>query len=537
MAAVAVAGPAKAQLSPGPLSRAHEDLDGLRNCGKCHALGNREVSGNCLECHEEIAAMRSGGKGLHAGDDYGKCNQCHVEHQGRDYELVYWPEGIEGFDHTVTGFALTGKHAARKCRDCHTTKHVQDPGALKSQGKDPNRTFLGLTAHCQACHQDPHAGQFKQDCTSCHDTRDWKQTPLFDHASTAYPLTGRHAKVACAACHKPVPEGQAVVFKGLPFANCTDCHKDPHANALGPRCTDCHVTDGWKLIQGKGFDHDKTRYPLRGLHAKVTCGGCHQERGPKPPFAACRDCHKDEHGGAARGRPGWSACERCHTVDGYRPARFTLADHDTTTYPLRGAHRATPCALCHRPQKPAPASAVKVDLAPPATACTDCHRDPHRWRAQTPPACTVCHAVATWRGPVYAHEQTRFPLTGRHEAVTCVACHKAPEGAEPPAPAFGGEPTVCTGCHQDVHKDTMTRTAAETAGVDCARCHVTRDWLAEKFDHDRDSRFTLKGGHAQVVCRACHKAPAGEPLVVFRPVATECVACHAVVPATQEEIR
>jgi len=219
------------------------------------------------------------------------------------------------------------------------------------------------------------------------------------------------------------------------------------------------------------------------------------------------------------------------------PARFTLADHDTTAYPLKGAHKATPCELCHRRQKPTQAATVKVDLAPAAAVCNDCHRDPHRWTAQTPPACTVCHEPATWRGPVFAHERTRFPLTGRHEAAPCLACHKAPEGARPPAPAFGGEPTTCAGCHHDVHKDTMTRTAAETDGVDCARCHVTRDWLAEKFDHDRDSRFTLKGAHAQVVCRACHKVPPGEKLVVFRPLASECAACHAVVPATGKENR
>ena len=81
----------------------------------------------------------------------------------------------------------------------------------------------------------------------------------------------------------------------------------------------------------------------------------------------------------------------------------------------------------------------------------------------------------------------------------------------------------------------MTRTPAETAGIDCARCHVTADWLAENFDHDRDSGFALRGAHATVACRACHEAPAGEPLVVFRPLAGECAACHAVLPVAAKE--
>lgn len=527
------AGPAAAQLSPGPLSRAHEKFDGLRQCGSCHALGNREVQAKCLECHREIAAQRDAGRGLHAQAAYARCVDCHVEHQGRDYELVHWPDGRERFAHDQTGFVLDGGHAGKDCRACHTVRYQVDPAALRRADKDLHRTYLGLEPACQACHQDPHAGQFKQDCTTCHDTAKWKPAPLFDHAGTAYPLTGRHATVACASCHKPAEPPRAVLYKGLTHSTCTDCHRDPHAGALGPRCTDCHGTDGWKLIRGAGFDHDKTRYPLRGRHATVACAGCHQQKGPKPAFTRCADCHRDEHGGQARGRPGWQACERCHTVEGFRPARFGLADHDTTQYPLQGAHRAAPCGSCHKAAAAGPAAQGTTrgpDLAPPAAACTSCHQDPHRRTAAEGPACTVCHVQDSWRTVAFDHAATRFALTGRHLATACAACHKPPADAARPAPAFGGESTSCAACHRDVHAGTMTRTPAEADAVDCARCHVTVDWLAENFDHDRDSRFALQGGHAKVACRACHKASAGEALVVFRPVPVACAACHAVVP-------
>lgn len=538
---VLIAAPARAQLSPGPLSRAHEHLDGLRKCGSCHALGDREVQAKCLECHREIAARRDEGRGPHALPAWSRCVDCHVEHQGPDYDLVHWPEGREGFDHATTGFALEQSHAAKDCRACHNVRFVTDPGALRRQGKDPHTTYLGLGAACTSCHKDPHAGQFAHDCTACHDAGRWQPAPRFDHARTAYPLTGRHAQVACASCHKPAAAPQAVIYRGLPAASCTDCHRDPHAGALGPRCTDCHATDGWKLIRGAGFDHDRTRYPLRGRHAAVGCASCHQEKGPKPAFARCADCHRDEHGGAARGRPGWQDCERCHGVEGFRPARFALADHDSTAYPLRGAHRAVPCGLCHAAAaaKGEPAAVpARIDLAPPAAACTDCHADPHRRAAGAKPAaaaCTSCHGQDSWRGVTFDHAATRFALTGRHAGTACTACHEPLEGATRPAPAFGGEPTACAGCHRDVHQGTMTRTAAETDQVDCARCHVTTDWLAERFDHDRDSRFALKGGHAKVACAACHKAPDDGPLVVFRPVPVECAACHAVVPVAPKE--
>jgi hypothetical protein len=528
--------PAVGQLSPGPLAQAHESLEGLRKCGSCHALGDREVQDKCLACHTEIQAMRDGGRGLHADPAFARCVDCHVEHQGRDFELVHWEGGTAAFDHGRTGFALEGSHAAKDCRACHNVKYVTDPGALRSAGKSFDRTYLGLATACASCHEDIHRGQFKQDCTSCHDAGKWKPAPLFDHQKTAYPLDGRHAQVDCAKCHKPAEAPQAVVFAGLPHASCVDCHRDPHAGALGPRCTDCHTTMGWKQIIGERFDHARTRYPLEGRHAAVSCAKCHGDRGAKPAFAACTDCHRDAHDGAGRSRPGWLTCERCHDVAGFRPARFGLADHDTTTFRLEGAHRAVPCGLCHKAA--AAGAPAAPDLAPAAASCASCHTDPHRWQAAAPPACTACHGQDSWRGARYDHAATRFPLTGRHEVIACAACHKpADAAAARPAPAFGGEPLACAGCHRDVHEGTMTLLAAEQDAPDCARCHVTVDWLAENFEHDRDSRFTLAGAHAKVACAACHKAAEGERLVRFRPLAVECAACHAVLPPTGEENR
>jgi len=64
---------ALAQLSPGPLSSPHSHLKGLKKCSSCHKLGSREIGDKCLECHQEIAAMRQGGPGMHAGGDFSNC--------------------------------------------------------------------------------------------------------------------------------------------------------------------------------------------------------------------------------------------------------------------------------------------------------------------------------------------------------------------------------------------------------------------------------------------------------------------------------
>src|ERR1035441_8582808 len=52
---------------------------------------------------------------------------------------------------------------------------------------------------------DPHRGAFVARCESCHNTDVWKQFRTsngFDHATTKFPLDGKHREVACMKCHK-----------------------------------------------------------------------------------------------------------------------------------------------------------------------------------------------------------------------------------------------------------------------------------------------------------------------------------------------
>lgn len=521
--------PARAQLSPGKLSRPHAELEGLTRCSSCHKLGSREVTAKCLECHTEIAAMAQAGKGLHAGPDHANCVDCHVEHHGQDYDLVFWEGGQEAFGHQVTGFALEGKHAELACRKCHTPQHVARAAELRARSKDLNRTFLGLDPACVSCHTDVHRGQFEKACTECHDTTAWKPAPRFDHAATPFPLTGKHVKVDCARCHKPEPAaaGAEPVVRFAPVAHgaCTDCHKDAHSGNLGPNCTGCHVADGWKLIQGEGFDHSRTRYPLQGRHAQVSCAQCHGQGRPKPAFAACRDCHRDEHAGKTSRRPRLLECENCHTVDGFRPSTFTVTQHQQGTFPLQGAHLATPCLACHRPQTEKPAALILDHQT-----CTACHQDPHQGRMdRLSPApdqgCAACHGQDSWRIDRFDHTRTGFPLEGRHAAAACAACHKPGRKGD-----FTGLATACAACHQDVHQGQFaTRKTPDGAQIDCAVCHVTVDWFAEKFDHEKDSRFPLRGGHEQVACNRCHRPvnPDNERLLKFKPLPVDCKDCHA----------
>ncbi|MCP4573838.1 MAG: hypothetical protein GY838_15885 [bacterium] len=539
-----LAAPAFAQLSPGDLSRPHADLEGLRRCGSCHRLGDREVAGKCLECHQEIAAMRAGGRGLHAADEYEDCVDCHVEHQGRDYDLVHWPGGRENFDHAETGHALAGAHVRLECHQCHAVRNMTAPGDLRATGKDLARTYLGLATACASCHDDVHQGQFASGgdvpaCTRCHDESAWKPVSGFDHDRTAFVLTGRHAQVECGRCHADLPAADGAPatphFTGLEFATCTACHADPHAGALGSDCTRCHTTGDWRQIIGEGFDHGLTGYPLAGRHRDVTCASCHGGDRRKPAHGACRDCHADAHDAGAVDRPRLAVCKDCHGVEGFRPARFGLEDHARTEFPLRGAHPAMPCFACHDPLAAAASRVAPydraTDLTPAHDRCVDCHRDPHdtQPRADGADACLGCHTEASWRRVDFDHGTTAFPLTGRHEGGACRSCHAGADAGQLP---FAGAAKTCAGCHEDVHQGVFAD--ATTGRIDCGRCHVTTDWLAENFDHDRDSRFTLRGGHESVPCRNCHLPLVEErpSLLRYKPLPVDCRSCHAAEPAT-----
>ncbi len=84
--------PAAGQLSPGKLSQAHAALDSSGGCLECHRTGRGVDPGRCLSCHDLLSERIVAGAGLHARVDRERCESCHIEHHGRDFDLVWWGE-------------------------------------------------------------------------------------------------------------------------------------------------------------------------------------------------------------------------------------------------------------------------------------------------------------------------------------------------------------------------------------------------------------------------------------------------------------
>ena len=555
---IGLAAGSRAQLSPGKLSLPHAELDSSRSCPACHATGKGVTPELCLSCHVLLGQRITAGAGLHARPDYQRCETCHIEHHGREFELIWWGEaGMGSFDHADTGHALEGAHRMEDCRTCHRASNIARPAPLLAAGKDLDRTFLGLGAACAGCHQDPHRGQMApRACSECHGQAVWQPAPGFDHARTGFPLDGRHAQTECSECHatETDAEGSWVRYADVSTA-CADCHRDPHAGRLGRDCAACHITADWNRVDTARFNHDLTRFPLRGRHIRVDCAGCHQSGSFRVEhFELCESCHADVHAGQFRGRgatpDGGTECSECHDTRGFVPSRFDLTDHAATDFPLDGAHASVHCADCHGMVATADLVALGVavatssspasirDFSIEVTGCVDCHRDPHAGTADAflgDAGCESCHDGEDWRTVTFDHDATGFALEGAHRTVACAECHRGVIASAPADTAsqvilsFEGAPTVCRDCHDDPHLGQFDQSASP---VDCSRCHSPEGWTPPLFEHDRDSRFALEGAHARAECGACHRVETvGDREVVrYKPLPTVCSGCHVAAP-------
>jgi hypothetical protein len=377
------------------------------------------------------------------------------------------------------------------CNKCHTTfskkqQAVQCRACHKKVDKDirMGTGYHGLvknigTSECKICHTD-HIGRkaniIKMD----------PQT--FDHRLTDFPLHGSHRQIVCAACHKP-----DVKYRDT-RSQCIDCHKkdDIHKGKLGKQCDNCHGERSWKSSQ---FDHNKTKFKLRGAHKDAQCGSCHPNERYKDTPMACNQCHalKDVHRGTLGDR-----CEKCHGTERWDRTMFR---HDRDTkFPLRESHSRVACLACHQKNP------YKI---PTPKDCYSCHKkdDVHHDRFGT--KCNTCHTESGWSTVRFDHDRdTRFSLLGNHKQARCNDCHTRNAYQQKTA-------TDCFSCHKadDVHKGQQ--------GKNCAQCHNESGWKKKvTFDHGL-TRFPLIGLHALSPCESCHIDTA------YKNTDMECYACHA----------
>ena len=127
--------------------------------------------------------------------------------------------------------------------------------------------------------------------------------------------------------------------------------------------------------------------------------------------------------------------------------------------------------------------------------------------------CENCHSTSAWKPiravPEFDHDtQTRYPLRGMHQGVSCRACHASLD--------FKNAATECAACHADIHRRQF--------GARCQECHTVRGWKTTiTAMRQHNNRFPLIGAHATATCDGCHP---GAATGIYNGLSTECIACH-----------
>lgn len=462
------------------------------DCRDCHQpdyiidseIRNREstflgLSEDCASCHEDYH-QESLGK---------DCVSCH------DFK-AFRPASL--FSHDDTAYPLFGQHKDVSCVNCHE-KTIKN-------GKEFQQ-FVDLKFNdCVACHKDPHRGHIEGHCITCHTEDNFGKfigKNNFDHNLTGFELKGSHKSIDCFDCHLN-NVGPLDIFhdnKGIGQQSCVSCHDDTHNGKFGTNCFKCHKESTFHDLKTMDFfDHTVTDFPLEGKHIDVDCKSCHNNEYLAPlPHNTCASCHDDYHDGEFEDKLPVPDCVECHSLsEGFKVSLFGFEEHSKSEFSLSGAHLATPCFECHLKDE-------RWQFRQIGQVCKDCHENIHEDYIQEKyyPAydCQICHNEESWKGEhQFDHNLTKWPLTGKHIKVSCSECHleRNLEG-ELIKQEFKDLGVNCYTCHDNPHESQF-----EIGGVtDCNRCHVTKDWVPEKFDHNQ-TNFPLDGKHKNLDCRVCH---------------------------------
>jgi hypothetical protein len=464
-------------------------------CVDCHTDPANYSIFTCVGCHlnPETDEDHEGVSGYIYED-----NACLACHPTGDADMV--------FDHDATGFILEGGHGGLTCIDCH------------------GNGYAGTSAFCADCHTSDFEGTqnpdhmslgLSNDCATCH-TLDpgWAPASFAVH-DDYYLLEGAHIAISndCAACHN----GD---YSNTPNT-CIGCHQMEYDNTTNPNhaqaqfgtsCLTCHNQDSWVPAD---FDHDAQYFPIyTGSHDGewAACIDCHSNPNNYSDFQ-CINCHinpetDEDHEGIGGYLYENNACLACHP-DGEAGMAF---DHNSTNFPLTGAHIGVDCIDCHM-----------NGYQNTSADCNDCHNEdyvtsvnpPHQ-ALNIPVTCIDCHTTDPgWAPAGFDIHDNYFVLDGAHAAIAndCVECHNGD---------YINTPNTCAGCHQQDYDSSINPDHGQlNLSNDCVECHTTNpDWMPATFDV-HDDYYPLNGAHASIAndCVECHNGD-------YINTPNTCIGCH-----------
>jgi len=251
-------------------------------------------------------------------------------------------------------------------------------------------------------------------------------------------------------------------------------------------------------------------------HAKYedNCSECHETFSKADQSKLCIACHKEIAKDVKKGK-GYHGkskivnnrpCKSCHTDHKGRKENIVLLDKETfnhaiTDFLLKGQHKQTKCSSCHK---------VNKKYSEASSSCYSCHKEDDAHKEQLGKKCYTCHSETSWQKIKFDHGKTDFPLRGKHKKTSCDSCH--------PDNRHKNIKTTCYSCHaiNDTHKGRY--------GEKCKTCHNEKDWSESHFNHNKKTKFKLKGQHKNVLCDSCHTPEIGN--IFKNHPKKNCSSCH-----------
>jgi len=316
-----------------PLTGAHTTT----NCTDCHTNGYQNTPNLCIDCHATNYNQTTNPSHISLSFSQ-QCADCHTTNPG-------W-KPAQYTEHDSRSFPIySGKHVGEwaACTDCHT-----------NTGNYAQYTCIDCHDHNQPDMNEEHTGvsgyQYNSAaCFSCHPRGEAEGA--FNHASSAFPLTGAHANTNCTDCHTNGYQNTSTL--------CVDCHltnfnqsQNPNHISLGLQtsCENCHTSNpGWAPAT---FPNHNNYFVLSGAHAIIgtECNACHNGNYSSTP-TTCFGCHQTDYN--LTNNPSHSGaqfpitCESCHSQNGWTPTTF---NHDGQYFPIySGKHKDewNLCSDCH----------------------------------------------------------------------------------------------------------------------------------------------------------------------------------------------
>jgi len=305
------------------------------------------------------------------------------------------------------------------------------------------------------------------------------------------------------------------------------------------------------------FDHDKTLFPLTGLHQDVKCEDCHVRGVFKGTSRDCAGCHNsgflpNNVGKSPTHVPTQQNCDKCHTTIGWiqsavfnhvgvQPGTCAQCHNGATAEGKTATHIVTTqsCDVCHKSTLAwKPAGFDHSTVTPPvAGRCSDCHngvnataKPSNHIATLASDQCDVCHNTRAWIPAGFNHQAEGVTVGGH----ACASCHDGVRALGKPAKHI---PTTaaCDVCHTSFTNFFLSTFDHAAAGLTlsstCSNCHDGSHALGMPATHIT----TQVVGGGKLECGACHKT--GLPLQVssfigatmdhaLMNIKTGCAQCH-----------